>query len=285
MSIATFAIAVSVLMHVTWNLLARQSDPRSNFMWWGVTGHLILLGPFAFLALIRDANWTPTLAGAILISGVANSAYFLGLRGAYRHGPVALVYPIARSSPLLIALWSVLFFNETLAPIGWTGILVSVAGLIWLGLTARGGDTRHALAWAVLAALCTSVYSLSDKVAVTHLPTFGSQLGFVSAGLLTSWCLLSLLNLRETGHWVPARRPPLLQLAVGSLCIGISYALVVHAMQYLPAAYVVTLTNVGLVLATLISIFVFGDRDCWRARLLGTGVLASGIALVALARS
>ena len=284
MSIAALAIAASVLMHVTWNLLARQSDPRSNFMWWGVTGHLLLLGPFGFLALIRDADWTPTLAGAILISSAANSAYFLGLRGAYRHGPVALVYPIARSSPLLIALWSVLFFNESLTPIGWTGILVSVAGLIWLGLTARGGDTRHALSWAVLAALCTSVYSLSDKVAVAYLPTFGSQLGFVSAGLLVSWGLLSLLNLRETGHWAPARRPPLLALTAGSLCIGTSYALVVHAMQYLPAAYVVTMTNFGLVLATLISIFAFGDREHWRTRLIATGVVVSGIALVAIAR-
>ncbi|MDV7396201.1 EamA family transporter, partial [Arthrospira platensis SPKY1] len=78
--------------------------------------------------------------------------------------------------------------------------------------------------------------------------------------------------------------PRPLPIAIGSLCIGVSYALVVHAMQYLPAAYVVTLTNAGLVLATLISIALFGDRDHWRARLIASGVIVAGIALVAMAR-
>lgn len=283
MSIAALAIAVSVLMHVGWNLLARQSDPRSNFLWWGVSGHLLLLGPYSLYALIRDAHWTPTLVAAIVITGLANSFYFVGLRGAYRHAPVALVYPIARSSPLLIALWSVWFFDEQLAVLGWAGIMVSVVGLFWLGLTARGA-TSHALGWAALAALCTSIYSLSDKIAVGFLPSFGSQLGLVSAGFLMSWCTLSLMNRRESGSWVPARRPAWRPLMAGSLCIGTAYALVIHAMQYLPAAYVVTFTNMGLVLATLLSIFAFGDREHWRVRIAAVAVISCGIVLVGLAR-
>lgn len=284
MTIAALAIAASVLMHVAWNLLARQADPRSNFLWWAVSGHLLLLGPYSLYWLVRDAQWTSTLVVAIVATALANTLYFIGLRGAYRHAPVALVYPIARSSPLLIALWSVLFFDEQLAPLGWAGILVSVAGLFWLGLSARGGLARHALPWAGLAALCTSVYSLSDKVAVAYLPSFSSQLGLVTAGYCVSWCGLSLINLRETGSWKPVRRPPWPGLIAASLCLGTAYALVIHAMQYLPAAYVVTFTNMGLVLATLLSVFAFRERTRWRTRVGAVAVISVGIVLVGLAR-
>jgi drug/metabolite transporter (DMT)-like permease len=49
--------------------------------------------------------------------------YFFALGNAYRYASVALVYPIARSSPVLIALWSVLLFGETLGLEGWAAIL------------------------------------------------------------------------------------------------------------------------------------------------------------------
>lgn len=284
MNIALLAIGLSVLMHVSWNLLARHTDPRSNFLWWGVAGHLVLLGPWSLWRLVHDANWTPALVGAIVVTGVANALYFMGLRGAYRRAPVALVYPIARSSPLLIALWSVWFFGETLSPLGWAGILVSVVGLVWLGFTAREGEPRRALPWAALAALCTSIYSLSDKVAVAYLPSFGSQLGMVSACFLFSLTALSLANLREAGSIVPAVRPRWRFVAAGSLFVGTSYALVIHAMQYLPAAYVVTFTNAGLVLATLLGIFAFGERAHWRTRLAAVTVISAGIVCVGLAR-
>lgn len=74
MTIAALAIAVSVLMHVAWNLLARHADLRSNFLWWGVSGHLLLLGPYSLYSLARDAQWTPTLVAAILITGWENIA-------------------------------------------------------------------------------------------------------------------------------------------------------------------------------------------------------------------
>ena len=106
----------------------------------------------------------------------------------------------------------------------------------------------------------------------------------VSVSYLFGFVALSIGNLRETGRAVPAVRPRWRFVAAGSLCIGIAYALVIHAMQYLPAAYVVTFTNAGLVLATLLSIFMFGDRAHWRTRLAAVIVISFGIVCVGLAR-
>lgn len=271
-------------MHVGWNLLARHTDPRSNFLWWGVAGYLVIFGPWSLWRLAQDANWNATLVIAITVTAITIAIYLVSLRAAYRYAPVALVYPIARSSPLLIAVWSVLFFDETLSLLGWTGILISVIGLAWLAATARAGEPARALPWAGLAALSTSIYSLSDKVAVAYLPTFASQIGMVSVCYLVGFVALSVGNLKEIGRIVPLMRPGWGTLLVGSVCVGLAYALVIHAMHYLPAAYVVTFTNVGLVLATLLSIFAFREREHWRTRLVAVIVITIGIVCVGFAR-
>jgi drug/metabolite transporter (DMT)-like permease len=162
--------------------------------------------------------------------------------------------------------------------------VLSVVGLAWLATTARSGDPRAALPWAALAALCTSVYSLSNAFAVAALPTFASQLGLVSVAFAASWCALGVANLRALGRVVPPARPVWWAWALGSVCIGLGYAPVIHAMLYLPPAYVLAFTNFGLVLATLIGIFVFGERAHWRTRLAAAGVIAAGIVCVGFAR-
>lgn len=281
---ATVAILLSIALHVTWNLLARHVPARREFLWWALAGHLLLLGPWSVHALINEARWDWTLAACVGLSGAALAVYFLGLRGAYRHAPVALAYPIARSSPLFIALASGLWFGERFSGAGLAGIALSTLALVLLGATAWRVQARLAIAPALAAALGTTVYSLSDKVAVGQLPGFASQLGYISLGYLLAWLVLSLRLRRETGRWRPAERPPWRYLGAGALSIGTAYALIVHAMAELPAAYAVALSNGGIVIAALLSVFWFKEEEHRGARLFWAAVLAAGLGLVAVAR-
>lgn len=282
MTAAALALTAAVLMHVAWNLLARASHPDSRFLWWAIVGYLVILGPWSLYALATEAHWSYALAGLLVISALANCLYFLVLGAAYRHAPVALVYPIARSSPLLIALWSSLLFGEVIAATGWLGILVSVAGLLLLAVSAKHGDSRRALVWSVIAAFATSIYSLSNKFAVASLPTYGSQLGLVSFDLTASFTALSLEQRVHLGWWRPPAMPPITRWLPAGLCIGNAYGLVIFAMQYFSAAYAVAFTNAGIVLAGLLSIFAFGEREHWRTRLAAIGVITCGLAILAL---
>lgn len=280
---ATAAILLAIALHVTWNLLARHVPARREFLWWALAGHLVLLGPWAIHALVREARWDGPLALCIGLSGAALAVYFLGLRAAYRHAPVALAYPIARSAPLFIALAGALWFGERFSALGLAGIVVSTLALVLLGATAWRVEARRAIAPALVAALGTTVYSLSDKVAVAHLPGFASQLGYISLGYLVAWAVLSLRLRRESGRWRPRERPPWTLLAAGSLSIGTAYALVVYAMAMMPAAYAVALSNGGIVIAALLSVFWFKEREHRGARLFWAAVLAGGLGLVAAA--
>jgi len=43
---AALAVAVSVVMHVTWNLIARHQARDAYPLWWVLLAHLVLLGPW-----------------------------------------------------------------------------------------------------------------------------------------------------------------------------------------------------------------------------------------------
>src|SRR5690606_20011429 len=185
---AGWALAAAVLMHVSWNLAARRADPRSHFLWWGLLAWLLVFGPWSIVHLVAAVDWTATLAGLLLVTCAANTLYFVALGTAYRHGPVPLVYPIARSSPLWIA----------------ACIALSVAGVLALALTARGGARARAVPWAVAAALGTSAYSIANKFAVPALPDYVALLGWISAAFAASWIGLTLQHWRQAGRATPA---------------------------------------------------------------------------------
>lgn len=280
----TVAIGLSVLMHVTWNLIARHQPRDSEPLWWVLLGHLILVAPWGLYRLAIEAQWSLGLLGLLLLSAAANVLYFHGLQRAYQHAPVAFVYPLVRSSPLLIAAWSLLFFGESLGVLAWTGIAISVLGLGAMARTARGQGEAKALPWTLLAMLATSVYSLSDKAATSKIAGFGGIVGYLSIGYLAAWSSMTWRRRRRTGRWVPSARPRFDALLLGSLCVGLAYALVIHAMRTLPAAEVVAYTNTGIVLATVLSIAVFGERTRWRQRVAAASVVCVGLVCIGVGR-
>lgn len=282
---ALTALALAVVLHVAWNLAVRRSEPDARFLWWALLGFLALVGPWSLVVLVLYADWSWHLVLLLAITCLAEAMYFLALGNAYRHAPVPLVYPLARSSPVLIALWTVLFFGESLSVAGWAGILLGVAGVLWLAATARGKGGRapaKAVPWALLAALGTSIYATSNKFAVAALPGYVTQLGYVTVTLIAASIALTWQNRAHTGRYVPKLAPHPAKWIVGGLCIGNAYALVIHAMQYIPAAYAMAFANAGIVLAGVIAMVVYRERERWRERLAAMFVICCGLALLAL---
>lgn len=278
-------IGASVLMHVTWNLMARHQPREAEPLWWVLLAHTVLVAPWGVYCLVTEAQWNIELLLLLTVSAGANIVYFFALVRAYSHAPVALVYPLVRSSPLLIAVWSWLLFSERLGALAWLGIALNVAGLLVLASSGKGSQEGRAVPWTLLAMLATSVYSLSDKAATGYVPSFGAVVGFISVGYFASWIMMSLRLQRERGRWTPALRIGSVPMVVGGFCIGIAYALVIHAMRVLPAAEVVAYTNAGIVLATMASIVVFRERAHWVARATGAAVVCVGLAVLAVGRS
>lgn len=195
---------------------------------------------------------------------------------------MALVYRLARSAPLLIALISVGFLGDNLSPLGWAGIIASTVSILLLGASGRHGAARGALLPAALAACGTTAFSLADKLAVSQLPSYSAQLGYVSGTYLGAWSMYSLWLRQRRGWWWPGQHPGAWPLLIGTTFIGSGYGLVIGAMRGIPAAYAVALSNLGIVAAAFLSVFVLSEREHAVERLVWATMLAVSLLLIAL---
>ena len=154
-------------------------------------------------------------------------------------------------------------------------------GLVMLARLGGNGQDMLALPWAMLAMFATSVYSLTDRAATIHIPSFGGLVGYISIGYFASWLALSVDLRRTTGAWHPGSRIKLPVALVGGLCIGLAYALVIHAMRTMPAAIAVALSNSGIVAASFISMLFFHEKFAWKARTGAICIICIGLIMVA----
>src|SRR4249919_4204354 len=68
-----------------------------------------------------------------LASGVVEAAYFIFLSAAYRRGDLSVVYPLARgTAPLLAVFIGVVILGERLGVAGSIGVVALLAGFLWL---------------------------------------------------------------------------------------------------------------------------------------------------------
>ena len=178
----TSAIALVVLsaaMHAGRNFLTKKAGDKQAFVWWYEIVGLLLFTP------IFGAYVDPTALGSangwllITISGLLHFAYWVFLTKALENGDLSLVYPITRSSPALVLLFSMLVLNEDVSLGGVAGILLVATGSYCINMhelrfsalvrPILSLSTDRAIQFALLTLLSVTAYSIVDKVAVAEI--------------------------------------------------------------------------------------------------------------------
>jgi phosphonate utilization associated putative membrane protein len=280
--IPLLAIGISVLLHVSWNLLTRHTVKEANFLWWVVGLYVLVFGPFTLPEFFSAAAQSPVLYLCAAASGTANGLYFLALRRAYAFAPASAVYPMVRSSPLLIALTESVFSQQHFSMLAWFAILVAATGLWIIATSSHDGISRLSRAWpyALFAAFMTVLYSMSDKMASAQMQGISNALGYVCMNYIISWIFLSLEHRISTRRWIPEKMPHHFSLIFGTICVGTAYALVIFSMRWLSAAYAVTLTNAGIVLTVLLGVVWLKEHAGWRQRAAGSALVVFGLVII-----
>lgn len=278
-------VVASAVSHACWNVLAKGGTDKEAFMWWMAFTSLFTMLPL-FYVLLPD--WRLPLAAVpyLAVSGIVETLYFLSLGRAYELGDLSVVYPLARSSPLFLFVLAVFLLGEEVSMWGVWGILLVVLGVYMIHL--RGLSLRdfampiaslrgRASQFALLTALCTSVYSLVDKLGVTAVSplTYAFWLDVFVVAFLTPVVLWR----RRWGLAAAEWRGNNLQILVSGFLMRFGYVLVLVAMSLAQVSYILALRQLSVVIGVALGVGFLGEKY-GRIRLFSSVVIFTGILIL-----
>lgn len=223
--------------------------------------------------------WLPAL-GSVLLNIVANLLFLQGMRIA----PLSVTVPLLSLTPVFATLLAIPLLGERPSLQGVIGILLVIAGALWLNWQPRGqgGDDGPGgkIRGAVMVALTALFWSMTiplDKLAVERAtaPLHGTVLNAgVAAGVL-----LVLVAQRRLGDLTRLRRVP------GTFGLALVVSVLALALQLLalPMAFVGTIETlkrgIGNFMA-LVSGAVFFRERITLAKILAVALMAVGVGLI-----
>lgn len=279
-------VLVAALCHALWNLAAKRVDTDGfTFVWCYDLASVVLWAPLAIYALIRaDLGVTPALLVAPLISGVLHIAYQLTLQTGYARADLGVVYPVARGvGPVLSMVVAILVLGERPGWAAALGALTVIAGIVVVA-TGRSGTSRQGVragvAWGAMTGVAIAAYTLWDSISVT---AFGLPPAtyFVFSCLWQVVLMTPALLRRHRDRLSPVLRTRWREIAAVAVLSPLAYVLVLEAMRTAPVSLVAPARESSIVVGSLLAWWLFKEPNPLR-RLLGAGIVLSGIVLIAL---
>jgi drug/metabolite transporter (DMT)-like permease len=273
------AVLFAAACHAGWNATIKGGlDPLATTVLISIGAAIVAAVFLPVVGLPAAAAW-PWCGASVLI----HLAYFAALIESYRAGDMGQVYPIARgSAPLMTALVTTAFIGERLGVLGWSGIVLLVAGVIWLSL--RGGRDlarldKKAVGFALFTAVTICAYSVVDGVGARHA---GSANAYSVALFVGMGPIMAIYALIRRGPEVIAAmgRHWGLGLAGGTLQLG-AYGIAIWAMTVAPIAIVAALRETSVLFGALIAI-VFLKEPLRASRVAAALIIVAGLTLIRL---
>ena len=252
-----------------------------------------LLGAVPFLALVALGLSRPELtrpfwvivAAMLPLEVLAMLLYMRALRLCH----LSLCIPFLAFTPVFLILTGWLVLGESLNHWGVMGTLMIALGCYVLGLGAGGQGRTGVLAplmalakepGARLMLMVAAIYSLTAalyKSAILHSGAvfFGTMYPLAVAGLMVSAYPWNRVRLGPSfklhgGWWV-----------VLGFCSVLSYLCLAGGMERAPAAYLVAVKRLSLLMSVLLGGLWLKERP-FLPRVLGAGLMCAGVGLIAL---
>ncbi|MGO1590889.1 MAG: DMT family transporter [Ancrocorticia sp.] len=286
MSIGSLALVLAAAVcHAVWNMAAKNSSGQPTvFVWMYFTLAGLLCTPLGLIVGNGAGHLlTPQLLFAATISGIIHIAYSMTLQTGYSKADLGVVYPVARGTgPLITVVVAVTVLGDRPAPLALAGGIAIIGGiLVVTGADLfRGGNPRVGLAYGLATGVAIAGYTLWDDYSVAELgnpPILYYGLACIAQSLLMAPGVIRRRNdVRET--WRRDRREVLI---AGTLSPA-AYVTVLFVMQTTSVALVAPVRESSIVIGALLAWWVYKEPDPLR-RIVGAGVVATGIALIAVA--
>jgi drug/metabolite transporter (DMT)-like permease len=277
----------SAFSHATWNVLAKKGADKEAYMWIMVTTSLFTLLPVYFVIL---PDWSFPFAALpyMLVSAVAETLYFITLSKAYELADLSIVYPLARSSPLFLTILAVLFLNESVSAWGALGISFMVIGVYTIHLKSLDLNditlplrslTERAPQYALLTALWTTIYSLTDKVGVTVVNPVAYSLWLEV--FIVPMMTVTILWRRGKDTLLQEWRKSRVNATTGGFLMRFGYVLVLIAMSQVQVSYILALRQLSVVFGAAAGVLLLHEKY-GKIRLVSSTIIFLGVYILAV---
>ena len=272
-SLVFLLILFAAFCHAGWSTIVKH---HKSFSIMGMTCivEIIVFTPLVFFVPFPPLEiWYFIIASVIL-----HGFYRLSVIYSYKFGDLSFVYPIARGgSSLLIVILTLIILQEHISLLGFVGISTVCIGIFLISYSKNHKFNFSAFILAISTALLITIYTIVDGVGVRLSENKFSYLFWLLLlngipllliSIFSKEKLLSNLNTKIISWGIPA----------GILAI-LSYGIVVWSMQHLEIAYVSSIRETSIVLATIMG-FIFLKEKKARERILPAILVVIGITIV-----
>lgn len=278
-------------MHATWNSIGKRSATSAAFFIWATALGTLLFSPL-LLPHWRDILELPASFWWLLfISGGFQALYLAGLAKAYTKADLSLVYPLARSTPVMLVpvlVW-LIYSRSALSGLDLIAMLFIVVGALILPLTRwsawkLSNYFNAGVGWALVAAFGTAGYSVIDSAAILNMRALGwepfaagSTFVVLQGVSIVAWMLPILKwGFRESVALPKQLKPTLL----AGTFIMLTYLLVLVSMSMVEeVSYVVALRQLSIPIGVAIGALWLREKLSL-PRIQGVSLMLIGLVLV-----
>lgn len=249
-----------------------------------------------FVAGLVPALWSELLTGSLgakawfcaIGSGICCGGYYFSLARAYRSSDFTVVYPVARSLPVLLVALGDVARGRPVTPVGWLGMALVVVGCFLAPLHSLQ-DVRvrryvnKGVLWMLLTALGTVGYTLLDKVASEVVEQGGStaaRYGYffflIAYGV---YCVLAKTSRTgESRSNLTGWRLPIL----AALLNFVAYWLVLWSYQLSQhAGYILALRQFSVVIGVILAFALYKEKGVV-IRVTATFLISVGLLMITI---
>jgi uncharacterized membrane protein len=287
---AILLVLLSAAMHALRNFFNKKALDKQAFVWWYELFGLTFFTPVFIFTLFQEGTHTLISKTFVILSGFIHFFYWYFLTKALEKGDLSLTYPIMRSSPALVLIFSITILGENVSLLGISGILLVAFGVYTINMESLGFSqlfrpframTRdRAIQFAFLTLFSVACYTLVDKMAVSTMDPviFAYVYPWISLSLFTGYIFKAKPNDVLKKEWA-AHKATI--LACGILSI-FGYFLILLAFTIERMSYVVGLRQLSIVFAVLLGGQLLKEKNK-KIRIASSIIIFTGAYLIAVA--
>jgi drug/metabolite transporter (DMT)-like permease len=290
-------VLISTVMHASWNLMARY-DRSEGVFYNRMLITMIILGFIpAVWSEYLTRSLTPLAWWCVLGSGISAGLYLFFLARAFEASDFTIVYPVARSLPVIFVAIIDVLRGRYLTPAGWAGIFLVAFGCSLVPLQSFSDFAwrkyfNTATLWMLLAAFGTVGYTFLDKIAaevVQQGPDTAARYGYMYFAIsYAPYVLFSRLfkPVSSQEGSSPIHKPPAKELgwklAIPAAILSFAaYWLILWAYQLSPyASYIIAFRQFSIVIGAIFAFVIYKEKGV-QVRLTGALLITSGLILIA----